>query len=452
MSTGLDPQLVRLTVLLQLERRARSASREELAFVMVNETARLIGYRQAALWLQERPGAGRLEALSGVAVPDAKAPFPRWLARVLDSFSTSEAAAAVSAFNQADLPPHLAPDWGEWLPGQGLWLPLPAPAFQTGGERLGALVLFRDAEWSEADRHVLGYLAEAFGHALGVWSRSRARASVLGLWRRRLVPLALLTLVLALLFVPVRLSVLAPAEVTPRAPVHVRAPLDGVVDVFHVTPNQAVSAGQPLLSLDKRDLLNRLNVARKAYEVARAEYLQASQLAIADNEAKARVAILRGRAEQELATVEYVQGLLRVVDIPSPIDGVAVFDDPNEWLGRPVVVGQKILVVAEPEDKELEILLPVTEAIDLTPDAAVRFFVNVAPDTAIHARLRTTSYAAVNTPEAGMAFRLKATLTSGGEPLRHGLRGTAKLYGRKVPLVYYLFRRPLNTLRQWTAF
>ena len=33
-----------------------------------------------------------------------------------------------------------------------------------------------------------------------------------------------------------------------------------------------------------------------------------------------------------------------------------------------------------------------------------------------------------------------------------GARGTAEIYGGKVRLALYLFRRPLSTLRQWIAF
>ena len=68
-----------LATLLQLMRRAREADSEEaLGFVLVNETLRLLPYRQAALW---RDGAlGRVSALSGVPETDSNAPYVQWLA------------------------------------------------------------------------------------------------------------------------------------------------------------------------------------------------------------------------------------------------------------------------------------------------------------------------------------------------------------------------------------
>ena len=70
------------------------------------------------------------------------------------------------------------------------------------------------------------------------------------------------------LFVPVRLSVLAPAEVVALNAIAVAAPQDGVVGSFAVAPNAKVKAGDLLFSLDDSSLLNRLAVARKALEIA----------------------------------------------------------------------------------------------------------------------------------------------------------------------------------------
>ena len=38
------------------------------------------------------------------------------------------------------------------------------------------------------------------------------------------------------------------------------------------------------------------------------------------------------------------------------------------------------------------------------------------------------------------------------QSLRIGLRGTAKIYGERVLLGYYLLRRPLATVREWTGW
>ena len=100
-----NKQLLQLTLLLQLERRARLAPAEELPYVLVNETADLLPYRQALLW---RLDAGKLEAVSGVALPEKNSPYALWISAVLRHFSHDEKAATMAIFTADDLPETLA--------------------------------------------------------------------------------------------------------------------------------------------------------------------------------------------------------------------------------------------------------------------------------------------------------------------------------------------------------
>jgi multidrug efflux pump subunit AcrA (membrane-fusion protein) len=75
---------------------------------------------------------------------------------------------------------------------------------------------------------------------------------------------------LAVLCLPVRLTVLAPGELVPANPATIRAPLDGVIADFAVRPNQMVAAGAPLFSFDQAPIDSRLSVAREALGTAEA--------------------------------------------------------------------------------------------------------------------------------------------------------------------------------------
>ncbi|WP_207458889.1 HlyD family efflux transporter periplasmic adaptor subunit [Azospirillum sp. SYSU D00513] len=430
-------QLLVLTGLLQLERRARqAATAEELGFLIVNETLGLLRYRQAALW---RDGA--VAALSGVPMVDRNAPYVLWLKRL---FAWARAThGGPVALDAAALPPDLAGGWADWLPAHALWLPLAG-----AGERPAALLLARDEPWSTGEIHLLGYAADAYGHALKALTGGKRR------WRLRgpgrlLLTMTLLGGAVAALATPVPQSALAPAEVIALDPTVVRAPIDGVVDRFEVQPNEAVREGQLLLVLDRTKLQNRLEVARKAYEVAEAEYRQASQQAVFDTRTnKASVAVLKGRMEQQAAEVAYVNELLARVEIRAPRAGIAIFNDVHDWIGKPVSLGERILTVADPAEAELEIRLPVADAIALDQGAEVRLFLNIDPQNVIPARLSYSGYQAEPTPEGVLAYRLKARLEGESAPPRIGLKGIAKLYGQDSPLILSILRRPLAAARQ----
>ena len=97
--------------------------------------------------------------------------------------------------------------------------------------------------------------------------------------------------------------------------------------------------------------------------------------------------------------------------------------------------------------------LAVADAIALDVGAPVRMFLSVKPLTPVDAHLVETSYQAVLSPINGVAsYRLRAALDESGTSARIGLRGTAKLYGNWVVFGYYVLRRPLASLREWTGW
>ena len=116
---------------------------------------------------------------------------------------------------------------------------------------------------------------------------------------------------------------------------------------------------------------------------------------------------------------------------------------------RPVVAGEKIMQIADPAKVELEIMLPISDAINLEPGAETVFFLNIDPQTPLGARVRWSSFRATATAEGFLAFRLKAEFVDGESPPRIGLRGTAKVFGDETSIFFFLFRRPLAKARQW---
>ncbi|MBF0154234.1 MAG: HlyD family efflux transporter periplasmic adaptor subunit [Magnetococcales bacterium] len=448
-SLPVEKILQKLNVLLHIEKKARmAANSREVGFLIVNETHTLVPYHQAALWLTSEEPRGRIEALSGLVDPDPLAPFVVWLTRVLRHIASSgERASRLHTFVADDLPESERREWEEWFPVHALWSPLVTPA----GQGLGGFVLVRDEEWTESERQVLAHVSESYAYVLNAVSRrKREGISRLLAWRpRQRVKLLLTLMLMASMGLPVRQSALAPAEVVASDPTIVRAPLEGVVDQFRVQPNEPVRSGQPLLNLDDVTLRNRLEVARKTLGIAEAKYRRAAQQAVSDKKSQTELELFKGQLEKQSAEVAYLQQMLAKILIRAPRDGLAVFEDVNEWLGRPVVVGEKILMIADPRQTELAIQLPAKDAISLDPGAEVALFLSIDPEHPVPATLYFASYNPTVTAESVLAYRLKARFNDGEkEPPRIGLQGTAKIYGERVTLFYYLFRRPLAALRQ----
>jgi len=442
-----DETLKRLSILLQLSRRARKATEDELGFCIVNETRTLIPYRQATLftWLN-----GKLEvtAVSGLAVLESSSPFIQWLtafaAKRLEDGSAWTGAVTTPDDCGAEGTP-LRDAWADWLPREGYWLPLLGPQ----DRQQGVLALFREKTWSTPEQHVLSYLADSYGQALAS-CRPPPHKAWFGKIRRRWKIIAVVLALLSLY--PMQKSALAPAEVTAGRPQLVRSTLDGVVSHLTVQPNQEVKKGQELARLDDAQLRSRLTVAQKTLEMARAEYAQLLQIALANPEARVRLPLLSGRIDQLVAEAAYVEELLQRTTIVSQSDGVAVFDDPNAWLGRPVSLGEKIMLVADPAQVELTILLPMKETLPVQLGGEALFFPNISPGSPLRVTLSHVSYQAAEPVGDSLAFTLRGDFTDTGELPRLGSRGTAKIYGPRMPLIGIALRHPMRVARQWLGW
>ena len=441
-----DPELGRaLPVYAHLQERARAArSLRELWFTIANETWQLLPYAQAYLW-QTDTGRPRLRTAAGLAQLAEDSPLTVWLKR-LGRWIDRGVGDDPMFLAREDVPDDLVDGWDEWV-GPLLFV---QPVLAPDGRRLGIVGFVIEDAPSEAIQTVLLRTFSAYGHA---WSalapRRRARSRFAG-WPRWMAA----ALLLAAMFIPVRLSVLAPAEIIGLDARVVSAPMDGVIESFAVEPNQTVAAGQLLFSLDATTVVNRREVAARQLQVARADALAAAQKAFSSDASRADLAALEGKVAEREAELAYLEHLLERIQVHAPAPGVIVFGDANDWIGKPVATGERVALLADPGDAGVLVWLPVADAINLEAGAEVRVFLQVAPLDPIDATLSQTSYQAVTSPEGISAYRLRARFSPDDPAValaRIGLKGTAKIYGRSAPLAYYLFRRPLAALREWTG-
>jgi multidrug resistance efflux pump len=435
--------------LVNLARAARHAKDcVELEFMAVNASHALVPYRQAALWLEDRG----ICALSGVVQIEANAPYVQWLEKVCPGLRQP------GPIFPADLAPEFAGEWEEWLPPYGLWLPF-SIALEDDKVLQGGLLLARDIPWMEHELPALEEWVDAWQHAYKArmprirWSLASLK-TVFGnaandparpWWKRRAVVAA--AAVCAVLVFPVRLTVLAPGELVAANPSVVRSPLDGVVERFHIKPNQSVKKGDPLFDFDEAQLASRYAVAEQALATAEAEYRQTAQQALSDNKFKSQLAVLQGKIEERRAEMEFLRGQVERAHVVAPRDGIVLIDDPSEWTGKPVSTGERILRVADPREAEVEAWLPIGDAIPIDPGATVHLYLSASPLSPVIAEVRYVSYDAMQRPDGSYAYRVRAKLA---EPTSHriGMKGTARVNGHWAPLAYWLLRRPVAFIRQ----
>ncbi len=434
-----------VAALLSLEQQAwETINAEGLGFCIVNETHNLIEYRQAVLF--EAHGKNRIAAVSGLPVLQRDAPFMQWMLR-LTSYLYAAGGKEARELSLGDVPQELAEGWQEWLPRHVIWVPLNA-----GKKRLGGILLARDRAWAQAETTLLNHLRYVYAHA---WFAHLAKESNWS-WRRiksrwisnRWRFWGIMILVLGALFAPIRQSVLAPAEVRPLDAQVVRSPLAGIVDKVNIEPNQPVQKGDVLLVLDDDEIRTKLQIANKEMAMMEAKYQQLIQQSFRDARSKASLVTLRAKAMQKREDVNFLKKQMDKLEIRAPRDGLALFTNSDDLIGMPVRIGERLVVIADPTKAEIRMMLPVGNSLIFPENAKVSLFLNMEPTHSIPAILSYAAYQAQQDSGGVLAYEMRAQFLPGQKPPRIGLRGVAKIYGKRVPIIYYLLRRPLAVARQ----
>jgi hypothetical protein len=434
------------TMLLQLEGMVRAArTQQELQFFFVNETRRLVPYRQAILLAPSTPSTQSYEARAASSVPvmDRTVPLMQWTERLIRELRKAAPGPDLSHVTDADCPAELRPDWNEFTPGYGLWCPLKHP----GGEIIGGLWLTRDQPWAEHEVTVLQRLGDAYAYAWRAVGPSNGRRWRWGLSRTTTWILAAATL--GALAIPVPMSTLAPAKIVAKDPLIVSAPIDGVIAEILVLPNTVVTEGQVLLKYEDTTFRNEYQVSERNLDVSMAHYRRAAQGSFGDAEQKADVPLLRAEVELRETERNYAHERLTKVEVKAEQAGLLLYTDKSDWIGKPVVVGQRIMELANPQQLEVRIDLPVEDAIVLREGASVKLFLNANPFSSVPATVSHASYHAEVLSNNRLTYRVTAQLEQGASELRIGWQGSAKIYGEQVLLFTYLFRRPISAIRPW---
>lgn len=436
---------------IQLEHDARHAENfDALFFLITNSTKKIIPYHQAALWHRSSTGRIKIANVSGIGLVNQDSPYILWLKELLYEQGRRADAQESHRIDRDPIAQSIKRDWDEWAPPHALWCPLRSPR----GRLMGGLWLVRQEPWQDHEIVLLNTLCDAYGHA---WSALRLRYKQ-SWWQKiktpgvRRIILITMAVVVGILLLPLHQTALAPASIVAKDPSVISSPVEGVVAKIYIEPNQAVKQNDELFSLDDTQFVSQFEVAEKALEVAEQRYRKAGQYAFESDESKRQIAIMQAEVNKAQAQLDYARSLLAKIKVTAPRSGIAIFSSKTEWIGKPVTIGEKIMLVADEDQKELDVWLPVNDAIRLQPGSDVTLFLNAAPLSPVDALVKYISYSATERPDGTLAYLVKATFPADQQVPRIGLQGTAKLYGPRVVLAYYLFWRPISVIRRTIGF
>ncbi len=444
-----EGKLKKLLNILQIEAQIKSCKTvKELEFLLVNNL-KLMGfdYKQAIVYTSSYLGSKKIKATtaSGVTHVDEQSSFLQWSEQIIKDLNLpSRHSTQIITLDM--LSEELQSEWKEYGIFKLIWIPLTVHNLAPRQ----FLWLSISKTFADSQLTLLNKITSSFAYAFKFLEQKKVNYFINAKIYNRVTWLALLFVIL-IGFVPVRLSTLAPAEVVAKDATMISSPLNGIIERILPEANSVVTLNQPLIKIDDSQLSNELEVSKKNLDVKLAEYQTALQGAFSSMESKSQLTFLKQEVALAKAELDYNQMMLEETIIKAPHSGVILFDDPQNLIGKPIQIGQEIMELANPNSIELKIKIPLADAMILKEGYPIKFFLDSDPLHPIKGKINYSSYYAYPTPAKDLAYHVIAELDITNTPPRIGLSGTCKIFGDKVPLAYYLFRKPIATIRTKTG-
>ena len=434
--------------LLTIEETARNARTPEKLFALLaNQTRKLTGARQVFVF--QKDSGFTIKSVSGLVSVDNSAPTVKGMAEVVEYLVSKRAEGRTHALNLGDLLLRNRDLLKQYPFKAILWVPLKG----RDGDVLGGVILSRERPFSEDDSFIAKRIMATFSHALEFLLLSPAalpRHKRQNNARRVVIGCAVALCIAIAMFVPVTMTTLAQVEVTPRNPFLLASALDASIEAVLVEPNEPVKMGQALVRFEQTSLLNALEIAKREIAVAEARVKKANLTAFTDPKGLHDLSIAKAEHDLQVAAFERVKANFDRTILYAQQDGVAIFPDKQELIGKPVKVGERIMRIADPQQVELTMKIALSDSIPLNAGDPVQIYLDSNPFSSRDATVRFANYDVQTDGENAAHFRVFAELSDDfSGDLRLGTRGSAKIYGEQVSLGFYLFRKPISALRQW---
>lgn len=430
-------QIEKLTTLLILDDEIRKLmSLSEFGSFATNESSRLIPYSVGYLWEKKQGENVQLFAQSNTVEMDVQSPNNKWLSDRIQEILKSSSARQIHqiAFEN---------DAAESLPRYLLWCPF----LSDSQEVIGGLIFFRESSFSETEKTMLGWLLSSYQYVWKVLVKQK-KVSFWLKFKRKQSLIGALILVLVIILFPVQLSVLTTGTVVPKSVVFINAPTQGVIKVLRVSPGTAVKAGQLLFTFDTADLRSEADMIQKELLLTQEKLQMIAKQKLDNDETRVETFILQAQIEMDQSRLDHTLELLKKADVISPVAGMVLFDNTEELIGKSVYTGERILSVADPTQMELEILLPISDMIPLDIGEKGEFLL-YGQLVGSPIKLKSISFNAKETSNQNLTYQLMADFIGRDKTqLQIGAQGVVRLYGHKVPLIYYFLRRPFQAIRQ----
>lgn len=421
-------------------------SRQELIFIILNDTIHALRYDRSVIWNMsgKKP---KILGVSGQAELNKDANLTKQWESLVESIVDKNRPQVIDSES-------LVGETTEWLDyksthkATAIWLPIFYEEELVLGMWIEIFGAIKNPDnIQDTLRFLTSFLTPAYGTA---WNKLSPKFSLKekGFGKKELA-IVCSGLIIFMLIVRVPLRVVAPCEVVANDPFLITAPLDGIIEEVTVDPGQFVNKDDVLVEYDKRIPLRNLKVAQKEVEILEAEASRARTLGVDDKRSRTELGIVQLKLDKEKINLNLAKWQADKLTVRSPQEGVIMLDNPDNWRGKPVQVGEKILSVNDPKNTKIKIWIPEDDNVVLDPETPIKVFLNINPEESYQAKVTYIANESTLSDASLPSFIAEAKWVEQPKDIKLGLKGTAILYGDRVSLLYYIIRKPWAKIRSF---
>lgn len=420
-------------------------TKKKLHFVILNESKHVLSYDRAFLWDISGKDPS-IQGISGLVDIDKNTELITAWTDIIRSIPNKNSPRLLDEKTV----PGCTEEWKSIRGNDQMrfyWLPIYSP----NALLMGLVVSFPAKSFQQklVDEEIdifMNFLMPGYAAGLEKFSKKQLRT---GKKKKRLVALGgIFALLLFGNLYQVPLRIVSSCEVVSREPVIIAAPLEGVIQDIKVFPGDQVAVGDLLVEYEKSTFVQDLQLAKKEVELREAEVSRAKTLGYDDDEKLAELKVLMAKNDQAQAKLDFARYQFDLLTVEAPAAGIISVDNPEEWKGRPVSVGEKILSIDQQDDTKVLIWLAEGDNVNLDKNSLVKVVLNANPNATYEATLDYVSSISRINDQNIVSFEAEASWVEQPENIKIGQKGVAIMYGDQVSLLYYLFRKPYLFFRR----
>lgn len=329
------------------------------------------------------------------------------------------------------------------------WIPISDTGF--AGERLAGVLLFSDRMFSAEQKKLLSHIQSVvritYYAQIGLTKTFRVKKSIKSLF----VGISIILICAFLYITKVPLSVVAPFELVPRDPQQVYAKTNGMISQVLVDAGADVVAGQTLLQLETDELVYEVEKVEASLAAKRSELELVTATGYRDRDARSKIEILNAELGLHEAELKLAKYHLNNATLKSETIGRVIIASKDELQGKPVSIGDPLLLVYAPNSVELQIEVATKDIIKIDPNKKISIYFDTDPLLKWTGNVKHGELTTFTSAGGILSYRVIATLDQKNDTIlpNVGTRGTVRIYGSEVSILYQIFRKPIVAMRRW---